>query len=119
MPSDAILVAHGGILNPGPGWSPRLDFPAAPGYEPSMATPRIDDVQFPLAFCTPCGREVVPYLEDAAGEQERRCCVHCDAPIDGWRDGDTADLEAAGYALLEARGCGNGGGCSSGCGMRR
>lgn len=84
-----------------------------------MATPVLDDVQLPLAACGPCGRDVVAYFDgDEAGVEIRRC-VHCDTPLLDWQNAGAVELEAAGYALIEARGCGNGGGCSGGCGMRR
>lgn len=84
-----------------------------------MATPALDPVQFPLAHCRECARDVIPYVEiDADGTEVRRC-FHCDQRLAQWREVSAADLEAAGYSLLEARGCGNGGGCGAGgCGMR-
>jgi len=84
-----------------------------------MATPALDDVQFPLAFCRGCDRDVLAYVDLDADQREIRRCVECDERLPEWREVGSADLEAAGYSVLEARGCGNGGGCSSGCGMRR
>lgn len=84
-----------------------------------MATPALDDARFPMARCGSCEREVITYVDlDERGEERRRC-LHCDDLLTECRDVDADDLEAAGYALIEARGCGNGGGCSSGCGQRR
>lgn len=85
-----------------------------------MATPVLDDTAFPLAACEPCGRDVLAYVESDRPEVgEIRRCVHCDAIVAEWRAADAHELEDAGYSVLEARGCGNGGGCSSGCGTRR
>lgn len=96
-----------------------LAFALRPGYESGVATPVLEDVQFPLAHCSGCGREVVTYVE-IEDDAEIRRCLHCDQRLADWRDVTAAELEAAGYSLLEARGCGNGGGCSSGgCGVRR
>lgn len=84
-----------------------------------MATPVLDDVQFPLAHCPSCTRDVVAYVELDDQDLEVRRCLHCDERVSEWREVSTDQLEGAGYSLIEARGCGNGGGCSSGCGMRR
>ena len=94
-----------------------MDFGAFARYEYRVATPALEDIQFPLADCSACGREVVTYVE-LEGETEIRRCLQCDQRLQSWREATAAELEAAGYSVLEARGCGNGGGCSSGCGMR-
>lgn len=81
-----------------------------------MASPAFDDVLFPLAHCGVCDRDVLGYLDaDEVGEVRR--CLECDGLLPEWREASAEELEAAGYALLEARGCGNGGGCGAGgCG---
>ncbi len=84
-----------------------------------MATPLLDDTQFPLGYCAVCAREVMTYLEADDGEVESRRCLHCDELLADWRHATSDEIESAGYSLVEARACGNGGGCSSGCGMRR
>jgi hypothetical protein len=84
-----------------------------------MATPALEGVQLPMGYCITCAREVMVYLDVAEGDREQRRCLHCDAGLEEWRDAGPEEVEAAGYTLVEARGCGNGGGCSSGCGMRR
>lgn len=75
-----------------------------------------DDLEFPLAWCEPCGREV---LTATAGDDRARCCVHCGAEIDGSvRQARGADLADRGYALYEESGCGRPG-CGGGrCGSR-
>ena len=83
-----------------------------------MATPALDEVQFPLAHCRSCKVEVIAYVELDSDDTEVRRCLRCDERLVDWREVSKQELEAAGYSLLEARGCGNGGGCSSGCGMR-
>jgi hypothetical protein len=60
----------------------------------------------------------VTYVELDDDDEIRRC-LQCDQRLSDWRDATAAELEDAGYSLLEARGCGNGGGCSTGCGMKR
>ena len=84
-----------------------------------MATPVFEDVQFPLGHCGTCAREVIAYVDLDEGDAEIRRCFHCNEALEQWREVSASELESAGYSLLEARGCGNGGGCSAGCGMRR
>jgi len=84
-----------------------------------MATPSFSDEEFLLGWCGNCGKEVLPYVEIDAGDREVRRCLHCDAVLDHTLHGATAvQVQEAGYQIVEARTCGNGGGCSSGCGMR-
>jgi hypothetical protein len=85
-----------------------------------MATPTLDESEFLLASCATCGREVLAYVDFAEDGSEQRRCLHCDADLGvALRLAGTAELEEAGYAVTEARTCGNGGGCSAGgCGMR-
>jgi hypothetical protein len=85
-----------------------------------MATPALGATEFLFGFCTACDKEVITHVDlDAAGDLIRRC-VHCDALLAGaLRAGDADALTAHGYAVLDARTCGNGGGCAAGgCGMR-
>lgn len=84
-----------------------------------MATPALDSVEMPLGNCPVCHRQVLAYLDGDDGDEIRRC-LECDGVLTDWREVAVDELEAAGYAVLEARGCGNGGGCSAGgCGARR
>ncbi len=79
---------------------------------------------FPVADCSACGRVVLLHVAlDDAG-RERRCCVHCDTPIDAqMRWIGAGELEREGYyfgpppAKTGAGGGCGGGGCGS-CGTR-
>ena len=85
-----------------------------------MATPAFDDSSFLVAFCPTCDKETLTHLSLGPEDDMVRCCVHCDAPVTGELfEIDSADLEDKGYAVVEARTCGNGGGCGSGCGSRQ
>ncbi len=65
---------------------------------------QFDDLEFPLGWCTPCGREV---LTAVAEDGDGRLCVHCDLPVDGaLRQARGVDLAGSGYALHEEQGCG-------------
>ena len=97
----------------------RLDFSAPARYVVLMATPVLEDVQFPLAHCLGCARDVIAYVELGEGGHEVRRCLQCDQRLTEWHEAGADELEAAGYSLLEARSCGNGGGCGASCGMRR
>ncbi len=79
---------------------------------------------FPVAVCPACGRVVLLHVAlDDAG-RERRCCVHCDAPVDAeirWIG--AGELEREGYYFGPPPGKGGAsGGCGSGgcgtCGTR-
>ena len=85
-----------------------------------MATPSFEgDTEFLLGWCSACGKEVLPYVDIDDGHRETRRCLHCDTVLDRTlRAATAADVEDAGYAIVNARTCGNGGGCSSGCGTR-
>ena len=73
-----------------------------------MATPFLEDAEFLFATCSACDKSVLTHVVDFDDDgNEVRRCVHCD------------ELEERGYRLIDARGCGNGGGCSSGCGTRQ
>jgi hypothetical protein len=66
---------------------------------------QFDDLEFLLAWCPPCGREVL--LAVASDDGPRRCCVHCGADIvTPVRPARGADLADSGYALYEEQGCG-------------
>jgi hypothetical protein len=79
---------------------------------------------FPVSHCASCERTVLTYLVlDARGE-DARCCVHCEARVEGgiaWVG--AAELEADGYVIgtpaahKAGFGCGSGG-CGS-CASRR
>ena len=85
-----------------------------------MATPSFGDSEFLVGFCQHCAKEVLTHVDLDLADNEILRCLHCDEPIQSslrviWGD----EIETTGYALLEARSCGNGGGCSvSGCGAR-
>jgi len=84
-----------------------------------MATPSFSDSEFVMGFCPSCAKDVLTHVDIGPTDDEERRCLHCDTLIETALRGVRADeLEASGYALIEARTCGNGGGCSSGCGIR-
>jgi len=85
-----------------------------------MATPSLGDTEFLLASCPDCAKPVLTHVVDFdEHDNEVRRCIHCDGAVaDDWRAVGAAELDAYGYGLIEARGCGNGGGCSS-CGLRQ
>jgi hypothetical protein len=85
-----------------------------------MATPALDGTEFLFARCPACEKSVLTHVADFndLGEEIRHC-VHCDTQVaTGWELVGAEELEARGYSLVEARACGNGGGCGAGCGMR-
>ena len=86
-----------------------------------MATPSLGNVEFLFASCPACGKEVLTHVCDFGDDgNEIRRCVHCDGEVTGdYQAVPAAELGGRGYGLIEARGCGNGGGCSAGCGMRQ
>ncbi len=84
-----------------------------------MATPTIGDSEFVLGWCADCERRVLPYVELGEDGAEVYRCLHCDsATLEEMSGASAAEIEEAGYGVVEARVCGNGGGCSSGCGSR-
>jgi hypothetical protein len=85
-----------------------------------MATPILGDVEFLVGACPACAKEVLTHVDLAPDGSEMRLCLHCDGVISptALETVAGAELEAGGYELIEARLCGNGGGCSSGCGSR-
>jgi hypothetical protein len=76
---------------------------------------------FPVARCTLCKRDVLAHLVIDARDEERRCCIHCDAELDPleirWLP--EAELPGLGYSdsgAVGTEGCGRPG-CGSGrCG---
>lgn len=73
-------------------------------------------VPLPLGFCSVCEREVLTCV--GVDDDDPRCCVHCDTPIDedSLHLSTVSDLEHVGYAEIEpARSCGSGGCGSGGC----
>jgi len=85
-----------------------------------MATPFLEDVEFLFATCAACGKSVLTHVVDFDDGNEVRRCVHCDGAVEqDWQSFRGDELEERGYGLIDARGCGNGGGCSSGCGTRQ
>jgi hypothetical protein len=86
-----------------------------------MATPEFGNEEFLLGHCPVCAKDVLTHIDIGPDDEEIRCCVHCDAHVgNGMRAVSADELEAFGYAIVDARVCGNGGGCSAGgCGLRR
>jgi hypothetical protein len=87
-----------------------------------MASPSFDDAEFLVGPCPDCNRDVLTHVDIGPSSELVRHCLHCDAVLaePSLTLVSGADLEAHGYAVLEARVCGNGGGCSpTGCGSRR
>ncbi|MBI3786604.1 MAG: hypothetical protein HY270_24710 [Deltaproteobacteria bacterium] len=84
-----------------------------------MATPSFDDSMFLLAHCSVCAADTLTHLGLGPEDDLIRCCVHCDAPVvSPLIEVSSEELEDRGYSVIEARTCGNGGGCGSGCGTR-
>lgn len=80
-------------------------------------------VDFPVAHCGRCARDVLTHVHlDATGAEER-LCLHCDAAIDPSevRWVVEGDLGGLGYDLLaeEAGGCGRPGCGRGNCANRR
>lgn len=74
-------------------------------------------VEFPLAFCIGCDREVLTYV--GSEDDDPRLCVHCDAPVSDalLRTASMDDIASAGYGeVAPAKSCGTGGCGSGGCG---
>lgn len=65
---------------------------------------QFEELDFPLAWCAPCGREVLT----CAGEvDDVRHCVHCGTDVAGpLRAVPGSALGERGYALHEESGCG-------------
>jgi hypothetical protein len=86
-----------------------------------VATPQFDDSEFLLGYCVGCSKEVLTHVDFGPDDLPIRLCLHCDLEIDGGLHAVTGQqLSTSGYAVLEARSCGNGGGCSAGgCGARQ
>jgi hypothetical protein len=85
-----------------------------------MATPRFEETTFPLAYCPACEAETLTHVTLADNDEELRSCIHCDTVVTtGLVEVPSEELEDRGYSVIEARTCGNGGGCGSGgCGTR-
>lgn len=86
-----------------------------------MATPALAETEtFELWHCSDCKRQVLGYFDLDVDDSDILRCLHCDGRLDGTvKNVDGAELLAAGYSVVEARTCGNGGGCSTGgCGSR-
>lgn len=98
-----------------------LDFPRRPVYPATrVATPSFEDAEFLFGHCPACGTEVLTYADFDAEDNELRRCLACEALVQtSIRRVRRENLEDLGYAVIEARTCGNGGGCGSGgCGMQ-
>jgi len=85
-----------------------------------MATPAFSDAEFLVGYCSGCQKEVLTHSDLGPDDEEIRRCLYCDEPIlRELRSIGSQELEASGYAIVEARVCGNGGGCAvGGCGSR-
>jgi len=74
---------------------------------------------FPVADCPACGRVVLLHVAlDDAG-RERRCCVHCDAPVDAeirWIGAGELEREGSYFRPPPGKGGASGGCGSGGCG---
>jgi hypothetical protein len=75
------------------------------------------DLEFAMAWCPSCNREVLTHASYSADGAEQRACVHCDRPLPiEVRVAHGGNLPEFGYGLLESQGCGNpdcgGGQCS-------
>ena len=101
-------------------WGPRFQLRTGLRFR-AVATPGLEEAEFLVGHCTFCDRQVLTHLDLDLADEEIRLCVHCDGVVSSeltWLG--TRDLEAHGYSLMQARSCGNGGGCSAGgCGTRR
>jgi hypothetical protein len=78
---------------------------------------RFDEIEFMVAWCAICDRDVLTYLDSDASEPAHRRCVHCDQLVQRRiRAARGDELSGYGYGLLEDEGCGNpncgGGQCS-------
>ena len=77
-----------------------------------------------MAVCDACAKSVLTYVALTDDGAERRCCVHCDAPVGAelkWVG--LTELQDGGYVVgspaahKAGAGCGSGG-CGS-CGARK
>jgi hypothetical protein len=83
-----------------------------------MATPSFGDVEFLFGSCPLCKKEVLTYADFGPDDGELRRCLSCEGIVtSGLQAATRNDLEANGYAIIDARTCGDGGGCAAGgCG---
>lgn len=82
-----------------------------------MAVPTLDSATFLVAYCSQCDDEVLTYLdldETLVGELQHRCLSCASPAIERFRELESDDLEEIGYEVVDARTCGNGGGCGAG-----
>jgi hypothetical protein len=105
-------MSHGGDGSP-------LDFSRQTFYlAASMATPVVGDPEFVFGSCQVCGKRVLTYTDFGPDDGELRRCLHCETMVStGLQPGTSVDLEANGYAVVEARPCGGGGCSAGGCGL--
>lgn len=84
-----------------------------------MATPSIGEAEFVFGDCQVCGKRVLTYTDFGPDDAELRRCLHCETIVSGSLQAATAvELQANGYGIVDARACGDGGGCvAGGCGM--
>lgn len=73
-----------------------------------MPDAELGEVEFLLAWCAPCAREVLTAVVGRGGAGGHRACVHCDGPVDdGLCTVPGDELAARGYGVLEdTSGCG-------------
>jgi len=83
-----------------------------------MATPSIGEAEFFFGTCEACGKRVLTYTDFGPEGAELRRCLGCEMVVTDSLEATTAvELQANGYAIVEARACGDGGGCGAGtCG---
>ena len=86
-----------------------------------MAVPSFDATDFLVGYCAACEKDVLTHVDLGSDGEDVRRCLHCDELVaTSLRSVSSEQLTENGYAVIEARTCGNGGGCGAGgCGMRQ
>jgi len=86
-----------------------------------MATPSIGDAEFLFGTCQVCGKQVLTYTDFGPDGAEVRRCLSCETVvIDSLQAVTAIELQASGYGIVDARICGDGGGCAAGgCGLEK
>ena len=65
-------------------------------------------LEFPVGWCTACGRHVLTHVGPYDDDTGRRLCVHCDAAVDAEvKAVQQGELDRHGYALVEDFNCGS------------
>lgn len=86
-----------------------------------MATPSLEEAEFLFGACEVCGKRVLTYTDFGLDGAELRRCLHCETEVtDSLQATPASELQGSGYVVVEARACGDGGGCSAGtCGLAK